>query len=892
MVKFSTSEGLFLMRAQLTDNSWLLYEEVRLTGGFAMAMWWKGALAGQFVVSLGGYHPEFEVPAGYPVVPRLGLEWRISDEIVIKGGSYFALTSEALMAGVDVELSANWGWAWVRVAFGAHAIVFFDPFFFRALAYARISAGIRIKIWFATVSFSISIGARIEVEGPDFSGKATFEIGPCELSVAFGKSDKAKTPPLSWSEFVPKYLEDAGGDRARAITGITGRGTRPAATDGARSAPSSDGSSTHPYEVFAEFEITFVTTVPVTRFEAGDDAVDLRPTLSDGTAGDLGIAPMGVSDLGSTMEVTLLRHVPGLNRYVLDGGRLAKLADGLGLAAAPVPTPHVRADAFPVGVWGPAQDEDQKPMPQGEVVRAGTSLTLVAGFAAAAAGPEIDYRRITSGRRPLPLLVTEAARVELLDTAGGVVVSNPGTPAAALDAARTVLFAASTIPATPGLLARGEHSAVAAAAFAGDRSAPPRFGTLAGGIRRDLAGRATTEPLPPREEPTGRTVRAPTVVGLLAAGAGTVAEGARTTVADRRRKRRPAPGVESVRGRLGDELPIRLDRPAAPARSLDGTLVTTAYPRTDLAGVTASHIGRRLGSPHLDALVPGLAGGAAPRASSAASTIRSGDLLVLERPDAAIDVDGKRPRLMVDGAARVVMLGAAGRVLLDTEVSDDLVEVPARTRLVGVQADGELDVPDGVPGWHARSRLGRLGVGSAAGPGCTVISDAAAPRRRTGWVSGRDLVERATTVCTHFARPADFVVLVLDGDEAVGMLPMGLELRGAHRAEDRSGGEVAPTVVLAGAQSVLLVPVVTEGDSLDVVVHAGGEWQLGGVLASTGEPDDLAERLAGGGVDEVAARLLAVAGEGCRVQWVPASGPGSRPRRSPPSRRTRPGGQQ
>ncbi len=108
LARFSSSEGLFLIQAQLTDNSWLLYPEVRLTGGFAFATWWKGANAGQFVLTLGGYHPSFH-REGYPVVPRLGLEWRVSNAIVIKGGSYFALTSEALMAGVEIEVSADFG---------------------------------------------------------------------------------------------------------------------------------------------------------------------------------------------------------------------------------------------------------------------------------------------------------------------------------------------------------------------------------------------------------------------------------------------------------------------------------------------------------------------------------------------------------------------------------------------------------------------------------------------------------------------------------------------------------------------------------------------------------------------------------------------------------------
>ncbi|MDH4280948.1 MAG: hypothetical protein OEW83_23015, partial [Acidimicrobiia bacterium] len=176
LARFSTEEGLFLIQAQLTDNSWLLYPEVRLTGGFAFATWWKGPNAGQFVLTLGGYHPTFS-RAGYPEVPRLGLVWQISNSIVVKGGTYFALTSEALMAGLDVEVSADFGFAWARLAFGAHGIVYFDPFWFRVEAYVAISAGIKIKTFLGTIRISISFSASVLIEGPDVSGVATVEIG-------------------------------------------------------------------------------------------------------------------------------------------------------------------------------------------------------------------------------------------------------------------------------------------------------------------------------------------------------------------------------------------------------------------------------------------------------------------------------------------------------------------------------------------------------------------------------------------------------------------------------------------------------------------------------------------------------------------------------------------
>ncbi len=196
LVRFSSSEGVLWVQGQLTDNSYLLYRDVRLTGGFAYVIWFKGPNAGQFVLTMGGFHPDFHRD-GYPEVPRLGLNWSIGGAITVTAGSYFALTSEAVMAGGDFEASARFGPAWAELKFGCHGIVYFDPFHFKVNAYASIAAGVTIDTWlFGEITISISIGARIMVEGPDFHGTATFEIGPVEIEVEFGSSAKHIDPPL------------------------------------------------------------------------------------------------------------------------------------------------------------------------------------------------------------------------------------------------------------------------------------------------------------------------------------------------------------------------------------------------------------------------------------------------------------------------------------------------------------------------------------------------------------------------------------------------------------------------------------------------------------------------------------------------------------------------
>ena len=60
----------------MTSDSYVLAPDCRLTGGFALCFWFKPhPRAGDFVVSLGGYHPAFNAPPHYPAVPRLGVAW-------------------------------------------------------------------------------------------------------------------------------------------------------------------------------------------------------------------------------------------------------------------------------------------------------------------------------------------------------------------------------------------------------------------------------------------------------------------------------------------------------------------------------------------------------------------------------------------------------------------------------------------------------------------------------------------------------------------------------------------------------------------------------------------------------------------------------------------------
>ena len=819
LANFSTKDGVFEIQAALTDNSWLLYPEVRLTGGFAFVIWWKGPLSGQFVVTLGGYHPDFHHD-GYPDVPRLGLVWQISDAIVIKGGCYFALTSEAVMAGVGVQAIADFGWAWARIEFGADGIVYFDPFFFDVSVQATISAGVEIDTWLGTISFSITTGCGVHVWGPDFSGEATVEVGPCSVTIPWGSERRVEGVVLDWPTFVGKYLEDSGNGTARALSAITGAGSLPAATGGDRSAPQPDGSAAHPYEVFAEFELSIVTSVPADGFAVGDGGtVPVLPTRSDGAGTSLGLNPMRLGQVSSTVTVTLQRLDQVSGQWLDDTADLDQLAQGLQSAAPDAATSRIVTGSFPLGAWGPPDPvgTPAPALPQGNVVFAGNQVSLVARAELLARGPQIDSRLVEAGRRPLPLQATGTQRTTLLDNAATVALPHPTDASGALLAASASLFATAAVQVAKGPQPRGTRSRLAAAAYAGDVAAPPLFGNLSDGLAASNAGNATTDESPAPTPPAAPTPRSPRMLGYLTAGSAVVARVAGTTVSDASIKRRSAPTTDSVHARLGVHLPIGLDVSLPPGGSLGTTYSPTAMPSTGAAGSARSYgfaqglaASRMVG---LNAVGGALPKGVAARRKAAVTAapeqdgplLRSGDVVVLHQVDHAIDVGDRRPSLSLDGAARVVLLRGDGYVLADDAVQGT-VSVPPGTAFAAVQADGLVDVTDGLAGWHARSRVVALGSGAALAPGCVLEIAASLNPGTVAWSTAGDLVREASSVLTRFSRPVGTVVLVIESDDPSRVDSMGLALIGATRARTAAGAPVEATVLVNGTQVVRDLP--------------------------------------------------------------------------------------
>ncbi len=207
MAQFIPAQGIFMVRGQLTSNSYLFSTSVRLTGGFAVGFWFSGQHAGDFVVSIGGYHPRFQPPAHFPTnIPRVGINWRVSEYMTIRGEMYFALTPQAIMAGLLIEAVYDSGSVYACLRISLDVIIYWKPFYYEASL--EIHVAVRFTIGWKRFSkdINISITAGVLIWGPDFSGIAYLDCGIKTFKIAFGADAPRRANPISWPDFKTAFI--------------------------------------------------------------------------------------------------------------------------------------------------------------------------------------------------------------------------------------------------------------------------------------------------------------------------------------------------------------------------------------------------------------------------------------------------------------------------------------------------------------------------------------------------------------------------------------------------------------------------------------------------------------------------------------------------------------
>ncbi|SIO33796.1 hypothetical protein SAMN05444722_1519 [Rhodovulum sp. ES.010] len=831
IARFSTEEGVIWVQAQLTSNSWLLHSSARLTGGFAYVSWFKGDKAGEFVLTMGGYHPNFHRD-GYPVVPRLGFNWSVSNNIVIKSECYFALTSEAIMAGGQFEASARFGPAYAHLSYGGNAIVYFDPFRYEADAHARVSAGIRIDTWFGTIKLGFSLGAYIEVRGPEFHGKARIEVGPIDITVRFGNSGDPGFNYISWTDFAKKYLELAPGNKARSLSGIAGKGALPPSSNGSEEAGTADGTAAHPFDVLAEFELSLTSTIPIGRILREDSGHAVTTPAPSKT---LGIAPCGRTIDQTTLTLKLRRKGDGATDLLTSRPDHVIVITARGTGR------------FPMGVWGLPGKVDGKAVPKGKVITAteGVHLEFKADprdkIPDASTGG-VSFHQVEPGkqRKPLPLKAAGTLRARLVREAQDQ---------------RAILrtITAERMPQIATDWHRVDRSATQRRSWLRERAVPMRVGLLSERIVGSAApGRKSvldlTTPAPGRVSFGAAKLR-----GLIAQPvrvADAVAE-ARTTVTDAaagKLKRVAPPRLDSVlaerKAASAALLRAEIDPPVA-----GGTLVArTAQPQTHAARAPISVGAGRSPRAERDTLngveTMLTRGTRRRRGAPAPRALTPGEIAVTDLPTAdASPRFATSGEVEIRGAARLVVLGADGGVRMNRFPATGRITLPRAAHGFAVIAGQE---PEGAEaaGWLATSEVAYLGQSLARCRGGFLRAEGASrsrggARAGCGWIGAARLVEQSRLIETRFDAGAQAVAVVLEGRVTEADL--------ARLAASFEGAEPAatdPLLVPHDGKTLVVFPLAGAGEA-DFVLHIGGlvAGRLAGVIAARMEAGRLVTRI-------------------------------------------------
>ncbi len=281
--------GSFELAAQLAPVSYVLTPECHLTGGFAAALWFgPHPNAGQFVITLGGYHPSFERPASYPEVPRLGIDWAVSGNLTITAQAYLAVTPSCAMAGgrLSIDFHAGGFRAWFTAQ--ADLLLSWRPFFFTARISVSIGASYTVGIGILQKTISASVGAELELWGPPTGGSVTAHFAGFSKTIGFGPGRSGTgTEALGWSEFADLLPEPADVVAVGPVNGIDG-----AVED---TAPQDRGNSGRTWYARAR-DLRFFTqsAVPASHLRLGGDPLS-TPRAEDGPGVD--VRPMNLSGL-------------------------------------------------------------------------------------------------------------------------------------------------------------------------------------------------------------------------------------------------------------------------------------------------------------------------------------------------------------------------------------------------------------------------------------------------------------------------------------------------------------------------------------------------------------------------------------------------------------------
>ncbi|KAH6972720.1 hypothetical protein BKA56DRAFT_592736 [Ilyonectria sp. MPI-CAGE-AT-0026] len=199
--------GSMLVQAKLAPSSYILDPSCHLTGGFGLGYWFgSSAHAGDFVFTLGGFHPAYAPPAHYPVPDRLAISWSLDGCLSITGASYAAVTPKAVMAGGMLLAALSLGPLSASFSAWADFLLNWEPFFFEGDGGVSVHVEFTLDLWIVTIHIDVEIGANLHIQGPSTAGTVHVDFWVFGFDIDFGSSGDKPQNPMLLNDFYTHIL--------------------------------------------------------------------------------------------------------------------------------------------------------------------------------------------------------------------------------------------------------------------------------------------------------------------------------------------------------------------------------------------------------------------------------------------------------------------------------------------------------------------------------------------------------------------------------------------------------------------------------------------------------------------------------------------------------------
>ncbi|KAF5557004.1 hypothetical protein FNAPI_5581 [Fusarium napiforme] len=205
------SRGFMLFEGRIADGSFILFDDCVLSGGFAVGAWFgPSPQAGDWCITIGGWHPKFQAPSHYPSAPpRMRLQWSYGDTkyLTLDGQAYAAVTPDAIMAGLAVQVKFEKWSCGANFDFRTDLILWLHPLHYDVYFHVSASLWYEVDAWIARKKLHISMGADLYISGPPFAGTVEFDVSVMVIKVKFG-DHRVQDKALEFDEFMSIVLKN------------------------------------------------------------------------------------------------------------------------------------------------------------------------------------------------------------------------------------------------------------------------------------------------------------------------------------------------------------------------------------------------------------------------------------------------------------------------------------------------------------------------------------------------------------------------------------------------------------------------------------------------------------------------------------------------------------